>query len=149
MCRKWLIFNTQLFMGKSFLQVKHLNSWRCCVVWKNFLANLICIRYAENIFDCFQLWTITKKILYLLVLEFKIWRLISSIGEHLGYFSFLLVSRTGTVGWTERCVKVAKCVLAVWCLASKSLHGGPKWSSINEISLHILNSRTKPAWLNF
>ena len=53
-CRKWLIFNTQLVMGKSFLQVKHLNSWRCCVVWKNFLANLICMRYAENIFDCFK-----------------------------------------------------------------------------------------------
>ena len=45
----------------------------------------------------------------------------------------------GTVGWTERWVKVPKCALALWCLASKSLHGGPKWSSVNEISL---NSRS-------
>ena len=55
----------------------------------------------------------------------------------------------GTVGWTEHWVKVPKCAVTVWCLASKSLHGGPKWSSINEISLHISNSRTKPAGLDF
>ena len=51
----------------------------------------------------------------------------------------------GTVGWTEHWVKVPKCAVAVWCLASKSLHGGPKWSLLNEISFHISNSRTKPA----
>ena len=34
----------------------------------------------------------------------------------------------GTVGWTEHWVKVPKCALAVWCLASNSLHGGQKCS---------------------
>jgi hypothetical protein len=48
------------------------------------------------------------------------------IGEHLDYFLFLLVSRTGTVGWTEHWVKVPKCVVAVCCLASSSHHGGKK-----------------------
>ena len=51
----------------------------------------------------------------------KLW-LISFIGEHLDYFLFLLVSRTGTVGWTKRWVKVPKCVLAITFLASNSLH---------------------------
>ena len=37
-----------------------------------------------------------------LVLKFKIWRLISFIGEDLDYFLFLLVRRTGIVGWTKR-----------------------------------------------
>ena len=55
----------------------------------------------------------------------------------------------GTLGWTNHWVKVPKCALAVWCLASKSLHGGPKWSSINEISFHISDSRTKPTGLDF
>ena len=32
----------------------------------------------------------------------------------------------GTVGWTEHCVKVPKCALAVLCLASNSLNGGQK-----------------------
>ena len=45
---------------------------------------------------------------------------------YLDYFLFLLVSRIGTVGWTERWVKVPKCAVAVWCLASNSLHGGQK-----------------------
>ena len=36
-----------------------------------------------------------------LVLEFEIGRLSSFIGEHFDYFLFLLVSRTGTVGWNE------------------------------------------------
>ena len=62
---------------------------------------------------------------------------------------FFLVSRTGTVGWTKRWVKVPKCAVAVWCLAFNSLHGGHKCSPINEISLHISNSRTKPAGLDF
>jgi hypothetical protein len=34
----------------------------------------------------------------------------------------------GTVGWTEHWVKVPKCAVAVWCLASNSLHGGQKCS---------------------
>ena len=53
----------------------------------------------------------------------------------------------GTVGWTEHRVK--KCAVGVWCLASNSLHEGQKCSPINEISLHISNSRTKPAGLDF
>ena len=44
--------------------------------------------------------------------------LISFIGEHLDYFLFLLVSRTGTVGWTERSVKVPKCAYSVWPLTA-------------------------------
>ena len=32
----------------------------------------------------------------------------------------------GTEGWTEHWVKVPKCALAVWCLASNSLNGGQK-----------------------
>ena len=36
-----------------------------------------------------------------LVLEFEIWSLFSFIGEHLDYILPLLVSRTGTVGWTR------------------------------------------------
>ena len=55
----------------------------------------------------------------------------------------------GTVGWTEHWVIVPKCAVAVWCLVSNSLHGGQKCSPINEISLHISNSRTKPAGLDF
>ena len=47
------------------------------------------------------------------------------------------------------CPTVPKCAVAVWCLASNSLHGGQKCSPINEISLHISNSRTKPAGLDF
>ena len=41
---------------------------------------------------------------------------------------FLFVSRTGTVGWTERWVP--KCGLAITFLPSNSLHnlGGQKWS---------------------
>ena len=35
---------------------------------------------------------------------------------NLDYFLFLLVSRTGTVGWTKRRVKVPKSAVAVWCL---------------------------------
>ena len=35
------------------------------------------------------------------------------LGEHLDYFLFLLVSRTGTAGWTERWVKVPKCALGI------------------------------------
>ena len=31
------------------------------------------------------------------------------IGEHLDYFLFLFISRTGTVGWTEPWVKLPKC----------------------------------------
>ena len=40
--------------------------------------------------------------------------LISFIGEHLGYFLFLLVSRSGTVGWTE----IVRTLYAVWPLTA-------------------------------
>ena len=39
----------------------------------------------------------------------------SLIGEHLNYLIFLLVSRTGTVGWSERCVQS---LYGVWPLAA-------------------------------
>ena len=46
-------------------------------------------------------------------MEAKRYKLISFIGIHLDYFLLLLVSRTGTVGWMERWVKVPKCAISL------------------------------------
>ena len=85
-------------------------------LWRSLLLKMFETIYpwhltCPNLIQILQLLTIGMKYVHImyqksspagLVLEFEIWMLISFIGEHLDYFLFLLVSRTGTVGWTER-----------------------------------------------
>ena len=66
----------------------------------------------------------------------RVWQVLEHIGEYLYYFLFLLVSRTGTVGWTE--CWVLKCALAI--IASNSLHNhGDQKYHAHVTTLRILN----------
>ena len=49
------------------------------------------------------------------------------------------------MGWTENWVKVPKCALAVWCLASNSLYGGQKCSPYQPPYLEFEN-QARRAW---
>ena len=67
---------------------------------------------------------------------------VSFTSGHLVYVLFLLVSRTGTVGWTKRWVNVPKCALTITFLASSlHNHGGKKLNLISTQMIWIIISK--------